>query len=204
MLMAWSVAQVRGTIPPLMVILAGMVVSSLFSALVSLVKYAADPQDVLPSITYWLMGSMASTTRTTLIMGAPFILAGSLLLFLLRWKLNTMSLPEDEAKSLGIPVKRIRSLVILGAAMVTAAVVSMCGQIGWIGLLIPHMVRMIFGNDNGSGVPASMASGALFMLMIDTAARSVMATEIPVSILTSLIGAPCFILLLRKTGGIRL
>ena len=203
-LMAWSVAQVRGTIPPLMVILAGMVVSSLFSALVSLVKYAADPQDVLPSITYWLMGSMASTTRTTLIMGAPFILAGSLLLFLLRWKLNTMSLPEDEAKSLGIPVKRIRSLVILGAAMVTAAVVSMCGQIGWIGLLIPHMVRMIFGNDNRSVVPASMASGALFMLMIDTAARSVMATEIPVSILTSLIGAPCFILLLRKTGGIRL
>lgn len=203
-LMAWSVAQVRGTIPPLMVILAGMVVSSLFSALVSLVKYAADPQDVLPSITYWLMGSMASTTRTTLIMGAPFILAGSLLLFLLRWKLNTMSLPEDEAKSLGIPVKRIRSLVILGAAMVTAAVVSMCGQIGWIGLLIPHMVRMIFGNDNRSVVPASMASGALFMLIIDTAARSVMATEIPVSILTSLIGAPCFILLLRKTGGIRL
>ena len=166
-LMAWSVAQVRGTIPPLMVILAGMVVSSLFSALVSLVKYAADPQDVLPSITYWLMGSMAS-------------------------------------KSLGIPVKRIRSLVILGAAMVTAAVVSMCGQIGWIGLLIPHMVRMIFGNDNRSVVPASMASGALFMLIIDTAARSVMATEIPVSILTSLIGAPCFILLLRKTGGIRL
>ena len=203
-LMAWSVAQVRGTIPPLMVILAGMVVSSLFSALVSLVKYAADPQDVLPSITYWLMGSMASTTRTTLIMGAPFILAGSLLLFLLRWKLNTMSLPEDEAKSLGIPVKRIRSLVILGAAMVTAAVVSMCGQIGWIGLLIPHMVRMIFGNDNRSVVPASMASGALFMLIIDTAARSVMATEIPVSILTSLIGAPCSILLLRKTGGIRL
>ena len=142
------------------------------------VSYTHLPQDVLPSITYWLMGSMASTTRTTLIMGAPFILAGSLLLFLLRWKLNTMSLPEDEAKSLGIPVKRIRSLVILGAAMVTAAVVSMCGQIGWIGLLIPHMVRMIFGNDNRSVVPASMASGALFMLIIDTAARSVMALSL--------------------------
>lgn len=202
--MAWSVARLRGTIPPLMVILAGMVVSSLFSALVSLVKYAADPQDVLPSITYWLMGSMASTTRTTLIMGAPFIIAGSLLLFLLRWKLNSMSLPEDEARSLGIPVKRIRNLVIMGSAMVTAAVVSMCGQIGWVGLLIPHMVRMIFGNDNSSVIPASMAFGALFMLMIDTAARSVMAAEIPVSILTALIGAPCFILLLRKTGGIQL
>lgn len=203
-LMAWSVGRVKGTMPPLMVILAGMVVSSLFSALVSLVKYAADPQDVLPSITYWLMGSMASTTRSTLILGAPFIVAGSILLFLLRWKLNSMSLPEDEAKSLGIPVKRIRSLVIVGSAMVTAAVVSMCGQIGWVGLLIPHMVRMIFGNDNSCVMPASMAFGALFLLLIDTAARSVMASEIPVSILTALIGAPCFILLLRKTGGIRL
>ena len=183
-LMAWSVGRVKGTMPPLMIILAGMMVSSLFSALVSLIKYAADPQDVLPSITYWLMGSM--------------------LLFLLRWKLNSMSLPEDEAKSLGIPVKRIRSLVIVGSAMVTAAVVSMCGQIGWVGLLIPHMVRMIFGNDNSSVMPASMAFGAVFMLIIDTLARSVTASEIPVSILTALIGAPCFILLLRKTGGIRL
>lgn len=199
--MAWSVGKVKGTIPPLMVILAGMVVSSLFSALVSLVKYAADPQDVLPSISYWLMGSMASTTRTTLYMGAPFILLGSILLFLLRWKLNSMSLPEDEAKSLGLPVKRIRGLVVVGAAMVTASVVSMCGQIGWVGLLIPHMVRMLFGNDNSSVIPASMAFGAVYMLIIDTAARSVTATEIPVSILTALIGAPCFILLLRRTGG---
>lgn len=203
-LMAWSVGRVKGTMPPLMVILAGMVVSSLFSALVSLVKYAADPQDVLPAISYWLMGSMASTTRATLVMGAPFIIIGSILLFLLRWKLNSMSLPEDEARSLGIPVRRIRGLVIVGSAMVTAAVVSMCGQIGWVGLLIPHMVRMIFGNDNSSVMPASMAFGAVFMLIIDTAARSVTASEIPVSILTSLIGAPCFILLLRKTGGIRL
>lgn len=203
-LMAWSVGRVKGTMPPLMIILAGMMVSSLFSALVSLIKYAADPQDVLPSITYWLMGSMASTTKSTLVMGAPFIAGGSMLLFLLRWKLNSMSLPEDEAKSLGIPVKRIRSLVIVGSAMVTAAVVSMCGQIGWVGLLIPHMVRMIFGNDNSSVMPASMAFGAVFMLIIDTLARSVTASEIPVSILTALIGAPCFILLLRKTGGIRL
>ena len=94
--------------------------------------------------------------------------------------------------------------MIVGSAMVTAAVVSMCGQIGWVGLLIPHMVRMIFGNDNSSVMPASMAFGAVFMLIIDTLARSVTASEIPVSILTALIGAPCFILLLRKTGGIRL
>ena len=132
------------------------------------------------------------------------ILAGSLLLFLLRWKLNSMSLSEDEARSLGIPVKRIRGLVILGSAMVTASVVSMCGQIGWVGLLVPHMVRMIFGNDNRSVIPASMAFGGVFMLLIDTIARSATASEIPVSILTALVGAPCFLLLLRKTGGLRL
>ena len=188
----------------LIVVLAGVMVSSLFQAGVSFTKLIADPTDQLAAITYWLMGSMASTTKSTLVMGAPFIAGGSMLLFLLRWKLNSMSLPEDEAKSLGIPVKRIRSLVIVGSAMVTAAVVSMCGQIGWVGLLIPHMVRMIFGNDNSSVMPASMAFGAVFMLIIDTLARSVTASEIPVSILTALIGAPCFILLLRKTGGIRL
>ena len=198
------ISRLNGKSSILMVVLGGMVVSSLFQALVSLVKYVADPDEDLPAITYWLMGSMSRATYQGLAVGIPLILLGVALLFLLRWKLNSMSLPEDEAKSLGIPVKRIRSLVIVGSAMVTAAVVSMCGQIGWVGLLIPHMVRMIFGNDNSSVMPASMAFGAVFMLIIDTLARSVTASEIPVSILTALIGAPCFILLLRKTGGIRL
>lgn len=197
------VSRVRGSSSVIMMILAGMVVSALFSALVSLVKYAADPQDVLPSITFWLMGSLSGTTRASLAMGAPLIAAGMALIWLFRWKLNAMTLSEDEATSLGINVKRVRLLVITGAAMITASVVSMCGLIGWVGLLIPHAARMIFGNDNRSVVPASMALGALFMLAIDTAARSLTASEIPASILTAVIGAPFFIVLLRKTGGIR-
>lgn len=185
-----------------MIVLAGMVVGSLFSALVSLVKYAADPQDVLPAITFWLLGSLSSTTKETLVLGAPFILAGMVIVFLFRWKLNAMTLTEEEAISLGIPVKRIRAVVILAAAMITAAVVSMCGLIGWVGLLIPHISRMLFGSNNQRVIPASMGLGAIFMLVIDTAARCLLSAEIPVSILTAVIGAPFFILLLRKTGGV--
>ena len=186
----------------IMIVLAGMVVGSLFSALVSLVKYSADPQDVLPAITFWLLGSLSSTTKETLLLGAPFILAGMLILFLFRWKLNAMTLTEEEAVSLGISVKKIRAAVILGAAMITASVVSMCGLIGWVGLLIPHIARMLFGSNNQKVLPASMGLGAVFMLVIDTMARCLLASEIPVSILTAIIGAPFFILLLRKTGGI--
>lgn len=185
-----------------MIVLAGMVVGSLFSALVSLVKYAADPQDVLPAITFWLMGSLSSTTKETLVLGAPFILAGMVLLFLFRWKLNAMTLSEEEAISLGIPVKKIRAAVVLAAAMITASVVSMCGLIGWVGLLIPHICRMLFGSNNQRVIPASMGLGAIFMLVIDTAARCMLSAEIPVSILTAIIGAPFFIILLRRTGGI--
>ena len=163
-------------------------------------KYVADPQDVLPSITYWLMGSMKTVTRRTLLLGAPLIVTGSVLIILLRWKLNVMSLPEEEARALGVRVKEIRFLMILSASLVTAAVVSMCGQIGWVGLLIPHISRLLFGNDNRSVVPASMFFGAGFMLLMDTIARTAIAAEIPVSILTAVCGAPVFILLLRRTA----
>lgn len=185
-----------------MIVLAGMVVSALFSALVSLVKYVADPQDVLPAITFWLMGSLSGTTAEKLMLGAPFILAGLVILYLCRWKLNAMTLTEEEASSLGVRVKLVRAVVILGAAMVTASVVSLCGVIGWVGLLIPHISRMIFGSNNQRVMPASMGLGAIFMLVIDTVARCATAAEIPVSILTAVIGAPFFILLLRKTGGL--
>lgn len=198
-----SISKINGKSNILMIILAGIVISALFSAMVSLIKYVADPQDVLPSITYWLMGSMASTTKETLILGSPFIIIGTVSIFLVRWKLNVMSLPEDEAKSLGINVKLLRGITILGATMVTASVVSMCGLIGWVGLLIPHIARMVFGNNNQAVVPASICFGSIFMLYIDTIARSATSAEIPVSILTAVIGAPFFIILLRKTGGIK-
>ncbi len=192
-----------GKRPMIMVILAGMVVSSLFSAMVSLIKYVADPQDVLPVITFWLMGSFSGVTQRSLTMGAPFILFGLVLIFLLRHRLNALSLPEDEARSLGINLNLIRGLVILASTAITASVVASCGLIGWVGLLIPHISRMAFGNNNARVVPFTILSGALFMLITDTAARCATAAEIPVSILTAVIGAPVFILLLRRTGGFR-
>lgn len=187
----------------IMVILAGMVISSMFSALVSLVKYVADPNDVLPVITFWLMGSFSGTTMKSLTIGIPLIVAGLLILFLMRYRMDALSLSEDEARSLGINLPLTRGLIIFAASAITASVVALCGVIGWVGLLIPHIVRMIFGNSNARVVPGSMLTGAIFMLLTDTVARCASAAEIPVSILTAVIGAPVFILLLRKTGGIQ-
>ena len=204
-LLVFSVTRTGGSSRPsmIMVILAGMVISSLFSALVSLVKYAADPQDVLPVITFWLMGSFSGITRSSLMMGGPVIAAGTLLLFLLRFRLNALSLPEDEAKALGVNLPLVRGLVSVAASAVTASVVSICGVIGWVGLLIPHLGRMAFGNDNRRLLPFSAMAGGLFMLVTDTIARCATASEIPVSILTAVVGAPVFLMLLRKTGGFR-
>ena len=199
----YAVSRVRGGTNMVMMSLGGMVVRSLCSALVSMIKYVADPQDVLPAITFWLMGSLSATNFQTLLLGAPFILAGTAMIFALRWRLNVLSLNEDEAHTLGVNVSLLRVLVILASTMITASVVSMCGLIGWVGLLIPHISRMLFGNDNRRVIPASIGLGAIFMLLIDTLARTVSASEIPVSILTAVIGAPVFIILLRKTGGLR-
>ena len=203
-LLVFAVTRGMGARSPsmLMVILAGMVISSLFSALVSLIKYVADPQDTLPVITFWLMGRFSGVTRASMLLSVPLIALGTAIIFLLRFRLNALSLSEEEAKAMGIDLKRVRLLVIAAAAMTTAAVVSVCGVIGWVGLLIPHISRMLFGNDNRYVVPASIVSGALFMLVVDTLARCANAAEIPVSILTAVIGAPVFILLLRRSGGI--
>ena len=197
-----TISRVRDNNSILMIILSGMVVGALFSALVSLVKFAADPQDVLPSITFWMMGAMTGATKASVLTGAPMIILGLIGLWLLRWRLNVTTLPADEAASLGIPVRRIRAAVILFATMITASAVSMCGLIGWVGLLVPHAARMVFGANNRFVLPASMVMGALFMLVIDTIARTALQTEIPVSILTAVVGAPFFIYLLRRTGGI--
>jgi iron complex transport system permease protein len=185
------------------VILAGLVISSLFSALVTLTKYVADPNDILPVITFWLMGSFSSVTFKSLQLGAPLILIGVGVLFLLRYRLNAMSLSNDEARSLGINLSLNRGILILCASAITASIVAVCGVIGWVGLLIPHISRMLFGNDNRRVLPASIVFGAGFLLITDTIARCISNAEIPVSILTAIIGAPVFILLLRRTGGIQ-
>ena len=131
------------------------------------------------------------------------ILAGMLALFLLRWRINALTLQEDEARALGIPVRKLRALVILASTLVTASVVSMCGQVSWVGLLVPHVARMLLGNNHRNVVPACFFIGAILMILIDTLARTLTAAEIPISILTAVIGAPMFIVLLRRTGGLR-
>jgi iron complex transport system permease protein len=199
--LTYSISKLQGKATIIMMVLAGMVISSMFQAFVSLIKYLADPEDKLPAITYWLMGSLSGITYKSLSIGAPFIIAGIALVFVLRWKLNVLSLSEDEAKAMGVNVKQLRLLVIVAATFITASAISMCGLVGWVGLLIPHIARMMFGSNNRYVVPASISFGAVFMLIIDTVARSATAAEIPVSILTATIGAPFFIALLKKTGG---
>lgn len=179
-------------------VLASVIASSLFNAIGSLLKYTADPQDKLPEITYWLMGSFTSATYKKLIVGSPLILIGIAIIFLLRWRLNILSLSEDEAKSSGIDIKKTRMLFILASTVITASCVSMCGQVGWIGLLIPHCARMLVGSNNRYVIPISISLGACFMILIDTLSRTISVIELPLSILTAIIGAPVFISLLSK------
>lgn len=191
----------RGTDNRTSVILSGIMISSLFSALVSLVKYLADTESQLPAITYWLMGSLSASGYESLALGAPMIVIGLIVTLALRWRLDLLPLSDDEARSLGSNIRLLRGVTIVCAAGMTAAAVSMCGQVGWVGLLVPHICRMMVGNGHKRLIPACISVGATFMMAVDTVARSLTAAEIPVSILTALIGAPFFIILLRRRGG---
>lgn len=183
------------------IVLSGIMMGSLFNALVSLVKFVADEESQLPAITYWLMGGLNSAGYETLKLGALPIIVGIIVLYLFRWRMNLLPLSDDEARTSGVNIKMLRLLTVICATGITASCVSMCGQVGWVGLLIPHMCRMKFGSNHLSLIPASVSFGAVFMIVVDTIARSVSATEIPVSILTAIIGAPFFIVLMRRSGG---
>lgn len=182
-------------------VLAGIMIGSLFSALVSLVKFTADTETKLPAITYWLMGSLDSASYKSLLLGAPAIIGGVAVLVLLRWRLNILPLSDEEAAATGVNIKALRTVSVIASTMITASVVSMCGQVGWIGLLVPHVCRMWLGGDHRKTLPASVFVGAAFMVAVDTAARSISASEFPVSVLTAIVGAPFFIFLMRKKGG---
>lgn len=183
------------------IVLSGIIMGSLFSALVSLVKFTADQEQQLPSITYWLMGSLQSATYSSLLIGFIPISISILVLFLLRWRLNLLLLSEEESCSSGVNMKRLRKIAILCATVATASSISMCGQVGWVGLIVPHMCRMMFGNDHRHLIPACISFGGTFLILVDTLARSMSAAELPISILTAMIGAPFFIFLMRKKGG---
>ena len=185
-----------------MLVLAGIIVSSLANAFSSLLKYTADPMDKLPQITYWLMGSFGRTSYKNLVLAGPLILISIFVIYKMTWSLNLLSLSEEEARSLGINVKKRRFIFILTSTIITASSVSICGQIGWIGLIIPHLVRMIIGANNIYTLPFGISFGAGFMVLIEALSRTVSVIELPISILTAIIGAPIFIMLMRRSGGI--
>lgn len=197
----YMIGGVGKSMPIFMLVLAGVVTSALFNALISLTKFVADPEEKLPAITYWLMGSLGTASYRDLWTAGPIILIGIIILLAVRWRINLLTLPEDEAKSLGINVTRLKWLVIVGATLCTAAAVAIAGIVGWVGLIIPHIARMIVGSNNERVLPMSIALGGAYLLVIDTLARSITAAEIPLSILTAIIGAPFFAYLLRRTGG---
>jgi len=187
--------------PIFMMVLAGVVTSALFQAFISLIKFVADPEEKLPSITYWLMGSLGTASYYDILIGAPFIIVGMVILLVLRWRINILSLSEEEAKSLGISVAKTRWLVIFAATIITASAVSIAGIIGWVGLIIPHIARMLVGNNNRFVLPVSISIGGSYLLIIDNLARTLTPAEIPLSILTAIVGAPFFAYLLMRTGG---
>jgi len=197
----YLISRIKGASRLFMLVLSGIIVSALFQALISLVKYLADPEEKLPTIVYWLMGSLTGASYHDLFLGGPFIIVGIAVLWLLRWRINILSLSEDEAKSMGINVPRLRLAIILASTVITAVSVSLCGIVGWIGLVIPHIGRMIVGNDHRILLPACVSIGAMYLMIIDNLARTLIPMEIPLSILTAIIGAPFFAFLLRKTGG---
>jgi iron complex transport system permease protein len=185
----------------LLLVLAGIVVGSVFTALTSLVTYTVDPQRKLPAIVFWLLGSLNTASNRDVLTALPLMVVGIGGLVLVRWRLNVLSLGDQEARSLGVNADQMRIAIIACATVVTAAAVSISGIIGWVGLVIPHVARMLVGPDHRALVPASVAIGGAYLLLVDSLARSATAAEIPLSILTAIIGAPFFAFLLRRTGG---
>lgn len=182
----------------IILILGGVVSSSLFTALLSILKYTADPYDTLPAIVYWLMGSLSLCDRTTVGLLFGPMLAALIGLLLLAKYLNALSLGEEEARSLGVNVQRVRLIAISLATLVSALCVVMAGVIGWIGLIIPHIARLLFGADNRKVLPASALIGAIFLLLTDNLSRTLFVHEVPIGILTSLVGIPIFVLVLKN------
>lgn len=192
-------ARGQGTV--LMIVLAGTVTGAFFSALVSFLTYIADPNSGLPAIVFWLLGSLATATYTKVAVAAITGGIGSAVILALRWQLNVLSLGDEDASALGIKPDRIRWALLVAVAGIVAGAVAVSGVIGWVGLVVPHAVRMLTGADHRRLLPLTLLSGAAFLTLMDTVARTLSAREIPVGILTALLGAPIFFLLLWQTRG---
>ena len=184
----------------LAMVLAGVMVGSLFSAGTSFIKLVADTTEQLPAITYWLMGALTAVRLSDLHFAMIPILLGLIPLLLLRWRLNLLTVSEAEARSMGVNTRLLRLAVIVCATLATAASVSISGMIGWVGLVIPHICRLLVGQDTRRLLPCSMLLGASFLMLVDDVARCATAGEIPLGILTAFIGAPLFLYLIVKGG----
>ena len=193
-------ARVRRHDPVLVLVLAGVAVGTLFGAGISLVKVLADPTVQLPSITFWLLGGLNAIAPGDLPVAAPLVLLGLLPLLLLRWRVNLLSLSDEEAAALGVNVAHLRSVLIVSATLMTAAAVSIAGIVGWIGLVVPHAARLLVGPEFSRLLPASLLLGGGFLVAADTLARSAASIELPLGILTAFVGAPVFLWLLARTG----
>lgn len=200
---AYIVSCFSKTNPTLGMILAGMMISSLFTAGTSFVKLVADTEQTLPAITYWLMGSLSSIKAADIQFIIIPMIIGVIPLFLLRWRINLMTVGDEEARAMGINTALMRVVVIICATLLTAASVSVSGMIGWVGLVIPHFCRMIFGYDYRRLIPASTMFGAAFLIIVDDVSRMATTGELPIGILTAFIGAPLFLYLIITGGALR-
>ncbi|MBO0829851.1 MAG: iron ABC transporter permease [Streptosporangiales bacterium] len=196
--LVYGITASRSAVPVLMIVLAGVVTGAFFSALVSLVTYVADPYTTLPAIVFWLLGSVASATYAKVTLAALPILAGVALLVSLRWRINVLSLGDEDAASVGLRPRRLRWAVLAAVALVVAGAVAVSGVISWVGLVVPHLVRMWVGPDHRVLLPASVLMGAIYLVGMDTLARTLTAGEVPLGVLTATVGAPTFFVLLRR------
>lgn len=196
--MTYGLSRVYRTTPVLMLVLAGIIVAAFFSAGTSLLKYIANPVNNMPSIVFWLLGSLNNASNKDMIVVSPMIVVGIVILLLIRWRINLLAMGEEDARALGVDTGRVRATIIVCATMISAASVSIGGIIGWIGLVIPHIGRILVGPDNKRLLPVVTLIGAAYLVAVDTIARTAMETEIPIGILTALVGAPIFAYLLRK------
>ena len=199
-LLAYLISRKSRMDSTLSMVLAGMMISSLFTSGTSLIKLVADTENQLPAITYWLMGSLTSILGRDVRFAALPILLGLVPLLLLRWRINLLTLSEAEARSMGVDTRRLRLVVIFCATLMTAASVAISGMIGWVGLVIPHFCRILFGYDYRKLLPSCALLGAAFLILVDTIARTITTAEIPLGILTSFVGAPVFLYLILSGG----
>lgn len=192
--------RMAGAASNITLILGGVIISAFFSAFTSILKYIADPYSQLPAITFWFMGSFADIHYHHFVAFLPMG-AGILLVLLCRWQINVLSMGDREAAALGLDLRRYKLLLVGGATLATASAVCISGVISWVGLVVPHICRMLFGNDNRRLIGASLSLGASFLVVMDILARTLTTAEIPIGILTALVGTPFFIYLLKKTRG---